>query len=1034
MLQLHSLDQLPTISSVSMHSIALLLLALHSTHRYLNLLEGLRAGHFQHQDRFPPAVNSSPTNTFKPFVPSSSFGQSLAPQQPTGSASQQARAFPSQTQASDDLLGDADPEVSQKLTTETTELANLSNQVGNLSKQMTEVHGDRAKAEQELAQSTQQKRDFESRLSQLRTAYEQEVKEVKALQERLTASRNDTKRLKQDMAMIDGSHQDLRNQHQQVASAMQADQQENTSLKEKIRQLNAEVNEFKPQLEKIRSEARQHKGLVAINRKQLATNEAERDRLQAEMAAAQKELDDAKEEAQQTSNQVEQTSREIEEAKNAPPPAAMASPPQVASPAPSTSSNPFFRRTATGPSEAAFSPSSTTREAHPENHSNFDSIFGPSFTTQASATPPVSSRTETPTQSRVEATDTPQARSGTFDSPTTSSSGVPEVVEPPEPPQSRQITSAALPFRAPLDRNDSVSSSVRVAPPASRISPADTPESATPSASTASPGSQRGAVAPPSVQKESNKTELSPFDQDTPMAASQEHDPMETMFVQATNQRKAGIPGAFPGADTPRTPTPQPEQQHAAVAAGAGAATLAAGAGLAAAAVHETADPIPKESKASDESAPAKRGSDNFDQYFGGQSHASTESQKASDFDDAFADMRTPPATNGDAASSNREFPPIHEIGDDESDDSSEAPMAFDDNFNSPRPANISEAPTAATSKSPIASAVPDYLQPSRPTLQTAPSASSSLPGVEAQSSPPAYDDSSRQSDPSHFPPEFDGLLPRREGPTSPPPAAESTTSAVAALSNTQPSYGPEQERSERPSETEQQVFQQKRFTSHDFDSAFAGMNMQAAPIEDDDDDEDDELDTSLGAHRGFDPTFDSPLQSRSMGPSASGPTPSIYSSVTNGPSPVQTSNHAAAPTSNTFEEFAPPEGPPPNHQGGSRSAAAAGEAPHDWDAMFAGLDTPAPASTVADFGTLNGPQQASSPSMTSKGTAALSSAAAPSPSPRPQRPTPGRALSAGTEHDDPILKRLTSMGWNREESLSALEKFDYNIDKVSVH
>jgi hypothetical protein len=39
--------------------------------------------------------------------------------------------------------------------------------------------------------------------------------------------------------------------------------------------------------------------------------------------------------------------------------------------------------------------------------------------------------------------------------------------------------------------------------------------------------------------------------------------------------------------------------------------------------------------------------------------------------------------------------------------------------------------------------------------------------------------------------------------------------------------------------------------------------------------------------------------------------------------------------------------------------------------------------------------------------------------------------LTSGTEHDDPILKRLTAMGWSREESLAALEQFDYNIDKV---
>jgi epidermal growth factor receptor substrate 15 len=34
---------------------------------------------------------------------------------------------------------------------------------------------------------------------------------------------------------------------------------------------------------------------------------------------------------------------------------------------------------------------------------------------------------------------------------------------------------------------------------------------------------------------------------------------------------------------------------------------------------------------------------------------------------------------------------------------------------------------------------------------------------------------------------------------------------------------------------------------------------------------------------------------------------------------------------------------------------------------------------------------------------------------------------------DDQILQRLTGMGFPRDESLAALEKFDYNIDKVST-
>jgi epidermal growth factor receptor substrate 15 len=49
-----------------------------------------------------------------------------------------------------------------------------------------------------------------------------------------------------------------------------------------------------------------------------------------------------------------------------------------------------------------------------------------------------------------------------------------------------------------------------------------------------------------------------------------------------------------------------------------------------------------------------------------------------------------------------------------------------------------------------------------------------------------------------------------------------------------------------------------------------------------------------------------------------------------------------------------------------------------------------------------------------------------------PQMPQLGRALSSGTEHDDPILKKLTGMGYARNDALDALEKFDYDINKVS--
>ena len=46
-------------------------------------------------------------------------------------------------------------------------------------------------------------------------------------------------------------------------------------------------------------------------------------------------------------------------------------------------------------------------------------------------------------------------------------------------------------------------------------------------------------------------------------------------------------------------------------------------------------------------------------------------------------------------------------------------------------------------------------------------------------------------------------------------------------------------------------------------------------------------------------------------------------------------------------------------------------------------------------------------------------------------KPNLARTTTNG-EHDDPILKHLTAMGYSRTDSVEALEKYDYNLDKVS--
>jgi epidermal growth factor receptor substrate 15 len=91
----------------------------------------------------------------------------------------------------------------------------------------------------------------------------------------------------------------------------------------------------------------------------------------------------------------------------------------------------------------------------------------------------------------------------------------------------------------------------------------------------------------------------------------------------------------------------------------------------------------------------------------------------------------------------------------------------------------------------------------------------------------------------------------------------------------------------------------------------------------------------------------------------------------------------------------------------------------HDWDAIFSGFDTPTAAADPA--------------AQTSQAPAAAPTSTSPLPSAggelRP--PLTGRALTTEGEHDDPILKHLTGMGYSRTDSLAALEKYDYNLERV---
>jgi epidermal growth factor receptor substrate 15 len=343
-----------------------------------------------------------------------------------------------QFSGADDLLSDPEPEESKKISGESTELANLSNQIKSLANQTQETHAKRATIQNEVNHTMSQKQTFEQRLSQLRTLYEKEAEDTRALEDHLRKSRQDTEKLRGECMTLEGKYRDIQAEHQEVSLALQKDQQENTDLKERIRLVNAEIARLRPEIDKLKSAARQQKGLVAIYKKQLLTAEEERDKLKAEA----EELSKASEESRRQSNASSSAS-----------PTA-----QIASPAPFTSSgnNPFFKRSASTDIMGAFaSPPSRGYTGNASDHS-----FDPAGSNATS--PPVTSFTQ-------QYTGTSAASASSAPTPASSSPNVSRqgtlTAELPAPPESRQISSSFLPFP---EHTESLSSSRQVSPPASR--------------------------------------------------------------------------------------------------------------------------------------------------------------------------------------------------------------------------------------------------------------------------------------------------------------------------------------------------------------------------------------------------------------------------------------------------------------------------------------------------------------------------------------------------------------------------------------
>ncbi|BFZ60929.1 hypothetical protein YB2330_001983 [Saitoella coloradoensis] len=1084
-----------------------------------------------------PASTSAfggPTPVSQSPAPSGPFGSGLAPQVTggagtafagapgafpvtPGSGSFGAMSAPTRVFGSQDLLGDNDPEESKNLTADTTEIANLSNQISQMSANTTTLSEKRSTAERDLTQVQAQKKEIEAKLADIRQLYDAEVKNVHTVEAQLNQSRTETQKLRQEFLVIEASYHALQQQHREGSEALARDQAENNELKTKMAQIGTETTRLNEELEKVKKNARQQKGLVAINRKQLATAEQERERVLMEIEEENRAAADAEREARDVEEQKRRLEADAEETrvKQAQVQAQRAqrtqqqqqqqhavqqsrevvhNDGQVVSPAlsaASASTNPFHRGmsptaetfpTATSPFDRGFVASGLPAITSPfgqgtqQPRANFDDVFGQggqaesfqnAFSSDFGASP-FAGQQQIPEQVEVQHVEQPVVQENEIHAPVAVHAATPEPAVIAEnatrPPSYRQSpgpeeSEVALPpavhpsvaeLRPPVTAGPgSVTSSRAVeyavseqeslsritSPLAGSVEDFTENDSPQPRERTFSfsdehpepPSAEHGAkiASPPmdartvqetltnppneealqitpayneeqrrmSVEDVRHSLEDTSSEEPTATATPSSEEPAQQRVAEIKEEETA--PGAQPASDETFAIAKEEDEDHeksflerAAEAASGVVHNVAQAVGL------ESDEPKfdteearddkeVKELEKAEEPKPEET-----DYPLSLRSEQPAEAATKGDLDSGPAGFGNAkpqdPVRSLSPQHFDSEFPPIteHEVLDESSDDD-EGPQKFDDDFSLPAGSSATQV-TEQPSVDEVAD-VPSTATAQPPSYKSAPV--HSAPVIEQ----PASSD-------------YAGLLPARGDPTAPNDQhvnAENPGVAAAPPSKAAPA------------------------PFDDFESAFADMSVSGAkPANVDFDD----AFGDVGAGSGFDdtefnPTFDNSFdQGHSNQPSWAAGDDFFGSAAAGANRPATTSDFDAV-----FADFDKPGAvAPPLPDFGTGFGAAPAAAVQSPPVVHAAVTIPGTRSALAPSQPPAPVQQApGAPSLPPRLPLTTIAERSQPPAPPPSRP---RVQTQPSVDDDPALKELLNMGFSREQSVGALEKFNYHL------
>jgi epidermal growth factor receptor substrate 15 len=179
---------------------------------------------------------------------------------------------------------------SPPLRDQSADIGNVQIQLGSTNRALETVKNERADIERTLAEQAAQLSTLQSQLTSAKTAYETETHLLETLRERYATQNTEINKSRQELITAESDLSAMRVEKNEVQGNLLRDKEEVRELQKKMALAGAEIDTLKVEIEKAKKDAKQQKGLLAIARKQLASRETEKFKVEKELQEAHTEL------------------------------------------------------------------------------------------------------------------------------------------------------------------------------------------------------------------------------------------------------------------------------------------------------------------------------------------------------------------------------------------------------------------------------------------------------------------------------------------------------------------------------------------------------------------------------------------------------------------------------------------------------------------------------------------------------------------------------------------------------------------------